>query len=114
MKKRILNLSLFGFIMVATANSAYAVQTLVMGTVNPNGTSQNSTTAFTISHPSRGRYIITFSPATFNNAAPACIVMPIGGAQVTAIWQAPNYCDFTLNNGSTDAFFNFIATPITR
>ena len=114
MKKLILRLSLFGFLMIPTVNTAYALQTLVMGIVNANGTLQNPTTAFTISHPSKGRYIIKFASATFNNAAPVCLIMPIGGAQITYIWQASSYCDFTFNNGNTDAIFNFMASPITK
>lgn len=88
---------------------------LITGTVNPEGTSQTPTNAFTIAHPSDGRYQITFAPQVFGDVIPACIVMPLG-AIVTSISEDENLCDImiaSLNGSPANTFFNFMAAPIT-
>jgi hypothetical protein len=91
---------------------------LITGTVNANGTSQTTTNAFTIAHPSPGRYIITFDPDVFGKNIPACIVMPLGNFSIAGILENVSFCDFTLinfpSNAPTDTIFNFMAAPITK
>ena len=90
---------------------------LIVGTVNPDGTSQTPTTKFTITHPSPGRYVITFAPHVFGKDIPACIVMPLGSLTVAGILENVSFCDFTivdLGGMPTDAFHNFFAAGITH
>ena len=88
----------------------------VAGNVNANGTSQTPTNAFTISHPSTGRYIITFAPGVFTRTFPVCIVMPLS-AVVSSIFQNFSNCDVTISDLEGNLFddvFNFIAAPLTE
>jgi hypothetical protein len=89
---------------------------LITGTVTPDGTTQTPTNAFTITHPSAGRYVITFVPQVFGNVVPACIVMPIGPFTVNDIDESVNTCDFTMfsmDGSPANTFFNLMAAPIT-
>ncbi len=90
---------------------------LIVGTVNPNGTSQTATNAFTIAHIGPGHYKITFDPRVFGSNVPACLVMPLGSLTVSGIFENVGFCDLYIVNLSgtpTDAYFNFMAGAITK
>jgi hypothetical protein len=121
MKKLILGMTLVTLSNIAAIRNARSddlgVLRVITGTISANGTPQNPTKEFTIAHPSRGRYIVTFSPFVFGKSIPACIVMPLGLLMVNAIYENVSYCDFTIvdfNGSPTDAIYNFMAAPITN
>jgi len=90
-----------------------AAESIVGGAVNANGTVQGSPTSYTVSHPSTGRYILTFTSAITPNAE--CIFQGIGAAvRVAGLGESSTTCDVTFakttkTGAAVDTLFNFIA-----
>lgn len=93
-------------------NEAGGTQKPVGGVINANGTPQISPTQFTVSHPSTGRYIITFNKSFPKSAV--CTVMPIGNSvRVVSAGVNTKTCDVIFysnsSNVAADTLFTFVA-----
>jgi hypothetical protein len=96
--------------------TVHAEDGLITGLIYADGSSLFKTKAFTVAHPSAGRYVITFAPHKFGDHAPICVVTPIGFGLVSVILLGFKYCDITIDNLSgvpTDTLFVFMAASAT-
>jgi hypothetical protein len=90
-----------------------SAESIVGGAVNANGTVQGTPTSYTVSHPSTGRYILTFTSAITPNAE--CIFQGIGLAvRVAGLSETSTVCDVTFakttkTGAAVNTLFNFIA-----
>lgn len=76
--------------LLLAAGSAWAAGP-ISGVVNANGTVQGSPTSFTVSHPSTGKYVITFATAFSPN--PNCVFQPVGSQVfVDGLGENSNSC----------------------
>jgi hypothetical protein len=85
---------------------------LLTGAVNADGTRQNTGAPYTVSHPSTGRYILTFTNYT---GIPYCLYNVIGAnTHVTSEGISTKTCDVTFVNkkgSATNYLFVFFAAP---
>jgi hypothetical protein len=95
--------------MLSFTASAALADSLTTGVVNANGTIQGGG-PFTVSHPSAGRYIITFTSFT---GVPLCLFNTIGSAtNISSLGVSTKTCDVTFigkKKKPTDALFVFFA-----
>ena len=95
---------------------------IVSGYVNADGTVRLKSSLYTVSHPDRGKYIITF--ATPLSPMASCLVTPMrlagfDGAylEVKFLQETKNQCVIrfqTINNHGADVDFSFIAVPMSN
>ncbi len=116
---KIATLRLSALALVAAGGLGFAAQasaeSIVGGAVNANGTVQGAPTSYTVTHPSTGRYILTFNSAITPNAE--CIFQGIGVAvRVAGLGETSTTCDVTFAKitkagagPAVDTLFNFIA-----
>jgi hypothetical protein len=84
----------------------------IAGAINANGTRQVASSAYHVSHPGPGHYIITFT-AAFPAPYATCIFMPIGNNSPSGLKETTKSCDVTFINSAgklTNVLFNFLAT----
>ena len=100
--------------MVSAAGAARATE--IAGAINPNGSRQLASSAYHVSHPSTGRYVITFTKP-FASPYATCLFMPVGGAfSASGLKETTKSCDVTFVSGSgklTNVLFNFLAVTTT-
>jgi hypothetical protein len=89
----------------------------VAGAINANGSRQVASSAYRVSHPGTGHYIITFTTA-FPSPYATCLYMPVGGIYAASgLRETTKSCDVTFINSSgklTNVLFNFLAVPTTK
>jgi hypothetical protein len=113
MKSSALSTALFGAVLLATTA---AQATEIAGAINANGTRQVASSAYHVSHPGVGHYIITFK-TPFPAPYATCIFMPIGNDSPSGLIEKTTSCDVTFINSSgklANVLFNFIATNTTK
>ena len=114
MKSIALSIALLCTGMLAGA-SAQAAE--VAGAINANGSRQVASSAYHVSHPGTGHYIITFT-TPFPSPYATCLFMPVGGGLATSgLTETTKSCDVTFINGSgklTNVLFNFLAVPTSK
>jgi hypothetical protein len=96
------------------ASSASGAQMIISGTVSADGTVAHPSSLYTVLHPSKGRYEITFTNPITPRAS--CIATVLGNdpnLYVINIYEGETRCVIlTGNNGfRRDQRFSFIAVP---
>jgi len=115
MKSIALSTVLLSAAMLASAGAAQATE--IAGAINPNGSRQVASSAYHVSHPGTGHYIITFTTA-FPSPYATCLFMPVGGVYAASgLTEKTTSCDVTFISTSgklTNVLFNFLALPTTK
>jgi hypothetical protein len=114
MKSIALSAALFGAGLFMMSGAAQAAE--IAGAINANGTRQVASSAYHVSHPGVGHYIITFT-TPFPAPYATCIFMPIGNDNPSGLIEKTTSCDVTFINSSgklANVLFNFIATNSTK
>jgi hypothetical protein len=99
-----------------SAKSPPAFAASYAGAVSADGHKQVNTSKYSVSHPSAGRYILTFG--TSFTPYPTCVFMPLAPVRASGLIESGTKCDVTfvsLSSGAlTNTLFNFIAISTTH
>ena len=102
---------IFGLIGVANAASSQ-----IAGAVDADGKRQVKSSQYTVTHPSKGRYIIHFT-TPFPAPYATCLFMPVEATAANGLVEKTTSCDVTFVDSEgnlMNTIFNFLAVVTTN